>query len=219
MSNINNNNNQGEIILQAINRKLNDYIFGNPIPCIVKKYNAENDTADIQLAVKLFDNEGDFLEYGTIYEIPIMRYSSKTANFKIKIKEGDEGLFICSSRGLGDWFEKTASTGKIENEDNRSRWGLQNAFFFPSFFKNKTAEVNILKNINESMVEIKSAIQNIITTIDNLSSAMVQVGAEGQPAPFTATTIANLTNNKTQLTLNKNNLTTLIQEGQKTYDN
>jgi hypothetical protein len=212
-------NNQAQVILDAINRKLNDYIYGNPLPVVVKKYNIENDTVDLQLAINLYDNEGEFLQNAILYEIPIIRFSSKTASFKIKIKEGDDGLLLCSSRGLANWFEKTLETGIIQNEDTTLRWGVQNSVFFPSLFKNKSAEVNILKNINDSMTEMKNTIDNVISTIDNLTSAMVQVGNVGQPAPFVGSTIALLNTNKSQLTLNKTNLNNLIIEAQKTYDN
>ena len=102
MPKINNENNLGEIILNAINRKLKDYIYGNPLPVIVKKYNIENDTVDLQIAINLYDNEGDYLQDAILYEIPIVRFSSKTASFKIKIKEGDDGLLICTSRGIAN---------------------------------------------------------------------------------------------------------------------
>lgn len=218
MSNTNSQTILAKTILNAINRKLSDDIYGDPLPAIVKKYNIENDTVDIQIAINLYDSDGGYQKDIIIYEIPIIRFSSKTASFKIKIKEGDDGLFLCSSRGLQDWFNKTLKTGITENEDIKARWGIQNSFFFPSLFINKPAEVNILKNINDSILEIKNTIDNIISTIDTLTNAMINVGPANQPAPFMPQTITQLNTNKSQLTLNKANLNNLIIEAQKTYD-
>ena len=216
---INSQNNQAQLILDAINRKQNDYNYVNWLPVIVKKYNIEDDTADVQIGINLYDNEGSFLKDAIIYDVQIFKFSSKTGAFKIKITEGDYGILFATSRGVANWINKTLQTGIIENEDTKSRWGFQYSIFIPGLFSNTSAEVNILKNINDSMTEMKNTIDNIIATIDNLTSAMVQVGNVGQPAPFSPATITALNSNKSQLTLNKNNLNNLIIEAQKTYDN
>lgn len=111
------------------------------LPCIVQSYNVEQNTVDVQPAIRerivLETGEIKYIDYPLLINVPVVDYSSGNYLIHLPITQGDECLVIFSDLAIDNWWV----SGGIQNPLEQRRHDLSDGF---ALFGVKNQKENII---------------------------------------------------------------------------
>lgn len=142
---------------------LKDNVFLNLnvcMPCVVKSYNATDNTVDVQPSIQSVLTDGSFMNLAQIYSVPVITLGGKGLAIRFPIVAGDTGLLIVSDRDIALFMQEYKKNGFETTQPQTTRkHNIADSFFLPSTFgKVETANTNGI-----SVQNTDKSIQFIIT--------------------------------------------------------
>lgn len=155
------------------------------MPGIIRSFDADNQLVSVQIAIreKLSFNGGPFenIEIPILEKVPI--YMPRAGNFVITmpVTIGDECLVVFGDNCYDAWWE----SGNVSNQIDNRRHDLSDAIAFIGPWSNprkisnySTDSVRVRNLLNDSYVEVKDTIINIVTTAEvHVQAPTVKVDA------------------------------------------
>jgi hypothetical protein len=122
------------------------------LPAIVQSYNAENNTVEVQPAIKgkLTAQDGSVKDINMplLVDCPVLWPSGGGFLLTFPIAQNDEGLVVFASRCIDAWWQ----SGGIQTQGELRLHDLSDGFFLPGCF----SKPNVPANINTTQPELRN---------------------------------------------------------------
>lgn len=142
----------GELITAAVDKAKSQMVTS--LPAKVVSYDAEKQTAKLQITVKAYVQQEDGstkeVDYPQLEDVPVQFPGGGDQVMTFPIKEGDEGLVSFSSRSVDSWQQ----SGGDQAPQDAGMNNLSSGFFQPGFRSEPSAKK--LTDVSTSAVEMRS---------------------------------------------------------------
>ena len=105
------------------------------MPCVVKAYNATDNTVDVQPAIQTVLTDGSFMNLAQVFSVPVITLGGKGLAIRFPLVAGDTGLLIVSDRDIALFMQEYKKNGFEATQPQTTRkHNLADSFFLPSTF-------------------------------------------------------------------------------------
>lgn len=131
------------------------------VPCVVQKYNATDNTVDVQPAIQAVDVNNKFLNLPQVYSVPVIALGGKGLSIRFPLEQGDTGLLIVSDKDISLFMQEYKKSGFATTQPQTLRkHDIADSFFLPSTF----GKIEAADNAGISIQNADKSIQFIITS-------------------------------------------------------
>jgi Phage protein Gp138 N-terminal domain len=121
------------------------------LPTIVEKHNTDQNTSEIQPAVKLLEVKPDGTKKWTplplLKDVPVHYYGGGGATITVPIQKGDEGIVVFSSRSMDKWWQQ----GGVQEQVAARMHDISDGWLIPG----GRSQPRRLKNVSKTTFQIR----------------------------------------------------------------
>lgn len=162
---------------EQLNEKvINETLFRTRccIPCIIQKYNPEENTVEAQPAIRerivMEDNSIKYIQLPLLINVPVMFPETKLGGVKFPLSKGDEVLVVFSDLAIDNFWEK----GTVQNPVEVRRHDLSDGMAIPCCISKKSkTEYGDFLSLKWGNSQIKVFNGQILVTVGDASIQMV----------------------------------------------
>jgi hypothetical protein len=101
------------------------------MPCIIKEHNVQDNTAKVQIAIKLkhVDEKGKatWVPFPILEDVPVHYYGGGGVTITPPIKDGDEGIIHFNARSIDKWWQQ----GGVQEQTHARMHDISDGWLMP----------------------------------------------------------------------------------------